>query len=78
MTYLEIARQVVKDQPSVSWLREWEKVADLVYGVTAEDTRLPGIMDALRLCDAAFEQDDWAAFYRGVEKVKRARAGQAS
>jgi hypothetical protein len=50
----------------------WEWAADAVYGVTIEDPRLPGIMEALQRCDAAFEQDDWPAFQRATEAVRQA------
>ena len=44
------------------WLTAWREVAAISSGLTAEDIRLPFVMAALGVCDAAFIADDWPAF----------------
>ena len=54
------------------WLREWREVAAISSGLTAEDVRLPLVMSALGVCDAAFEAGNWSAFQEARTGVVRA------
>lgn len=64
------------DPKRPTWLTAWRGIVDLVHGVTLEDPRLPHIMAALQLCDAAFEADDWAAFEQATKAVRQALKGR--
>lgn len=61
---------------SVPWLTAWREVKALTRGVILEDPRMPAIMTAIELCDAAFATDDWAAFQRASEAVRQALKGR--
>ena len=63
-------RPVATTQPD--WLQEWREVAKISSGLTKEDPRLPSVMAALAVCDAAFALDDWAGFQRAKIGVTRA------
>lgn len=54
------------------WLKEWRAVAEVSSDLRAEDSRLPGVMVALGVCDTAFEADDFVAFQRAKVGVIRA------
>ena len=54
------------------WLAEWREVAEISSGLTKDDVRLPSVMAALGVCDAAFVADDWAAFQEARTGVVRA------
>lgn len=59
--------------PKRDWLREWREVAEISSGLTRDDVRLPSVMAALGVCDAAFVADDWAGFQEAKIGVIRAK-----
>lgn len=61
-----------KLSPQPDWLTAWREVAAISSGLTAEDVRLPHVMAALGVCDAAFEADDWLSFQEAKAGVTRA------
>jgi len=71
---IEQAKGKVRAVPD--WLIAWRKVADSVYGITADDHRLLRILDAIGQCDEAFTRGDWGAFTRGAEAVRHAVEGR--
>ncbi len=54
------------------WNTLWTHVCDLTLGVEPADRRLPGVMAAIRRCDAAFECEDRIGFMQAVQKVAEA------
>jgi hypothetical protein len=54
------------------WLTAWREVAVISSGLTADDVRLPSVMAALGVCDAAFVADDWLSFQEAKAGVIRA------
>ena len=53
------------------WLAAWRRLADVVHGITQEDSRFQLVMNALPACDAALEHEDWTGFQHAAEEVAR-------
>ena len=66
---IQMAHGKVRAVPN--WLTEWRAVCDLTYGITAEDHRIPAILDTIGQCDRAFAEGDYQAFLLAREGVKR-------
>jgi|CXWL01.1.fsa_nt_gi hypothetical protein len=60
-------REVSRD-----WQPTWRELATLTSGLTANDPRLSGVLDALNLCDDAYLNGDWEAFSHAAARVRRA------
>ena len=52
------------------WLKAWQDLARLTYGLERDDARVGPVLEALRECDTAFYEDNWTAFQVAAEKVK--------
>ena len=75
MRYLDTIERlegVTKETPRIErpWLKAWQELARLTYGIEPGDPRLVPVLDALSRCDEAFYADDWDAFQRRAQKVK--------
>jgi len=57
------------------WLKAWQDLARLTYGIEREDARLGPVLEALNQCDLAFYADSWTAFEVAVAEVKAAVKG---
>lgn len=63
--------------PSVAdWRELWRDVAALTAGITADDVRAAGLLDALQACDEAFRLGDYAAFQAGALRVRQIVTGR--
>jgi hypothetical protein len=60
---------------SADWLGHWRELAQVTYGITADDPRYEPVMRWLNVCDASFQLDSWGNFKEAAEEVKRI-AGQ--
>ncbi|MEO7861380.1 MAG: hypothetical protein ABIU05_13240 [Nitrospirales bacterium] len=58
------------------WLAAWREVAELTSGLTADDPRLPIVMDALLAWDEAIQRGNWVAFRLYTSRVRSAMAGE--
>lgn len=52
------------------WLKAWQDLTRLTYGIEPEDARLGPVLEALNECDLAFCADNWTAFEVAAAKVK--------
>jgi hypothetical protein len=57
---------------TADWLTLWQFVADVSSGLEPDDPRLLTVLAAIQGCDAAFSQDNRAAFLVAVEEVMAA------
>lgn len=48
--------------PMEDWLKAYEDLAVLTYGLGREDARFWPVMHAVDMCDDAFRANDWARF----------------
>jgi hypothetical protein len=60
-------REVSRD-----WQPTWRELATLTSGLTANDPRLPGVLDALHACDDAYLSGDWEAFCQAAARIRSA------
>ena len=72
MGYLEAIERMDKSggQPATHkkpWLKTWQELARLTYGIEPGDARLASVLEALNRCDAAFCADNWVAFEQFVQ-----------
>lgn len=58
------------------WLAAWREVAELTSGLTADDPRLPIVMDALLAWDDTVQRGNWVAFRQAAARVRSAMAGR--
>ena len=75
MGYLDAIERlagVTKDTTPLErpWLKAWQELARLTYGIEPGDPRLAPVLDALNQCDEAFSADDWDAFQHCAQEVK--------
>ena len=72
MNYLEKLKHFESETPktNIDWLKEWQELADITYGITVEDQRFEPIMRWLNVCDSAFSIDSWSTFQEAVAEVK--------
>ena len=66
------SREASTPSTQQDWLTAWREVAAISSGLTAEDPRLPSVMAALGVCDAAFIAGNWATFQESKAGVGRA------
>jgi len=52
------------------WLKAWQELSRLTYGIASGDARLGAVLEALNQCDLAFCADSWTAFEVAAAKVK--------
>lgn len=57
---------------TAAWLAAWREVARLTDEINQDDPRFQLVMAALKLCDAAFERDDWEAFREAAAQIRLA------
>lgn len=72
MDYLEKIKQLENDTPKmiVEWLKEWQELAQITYGITTQDPRFESVMRWLNICDTAFSIDSWSTFEEAAAMVK--------
>lgn len=58
------------------WLAAWREVAELTSGLTADDPRLPIVMDALLAWDDTVQRGNWVAFRQAAARVRSAIEGR--
>lgn len=57
------------------WLTLWRQVAEISSGLEPTDPRLPNVMQAINICDAAFIAGSKPSFLVGVDAVAQAMNG---
>lgn len=57
---------------TADWLTLWRFVAEVSNGLEPDDPRLLAVLSEIQGCDAAFIQDNKAAFLVAVEEVMQA------
>ena len=65
------AKGKVREVPR-EWSPTWRELAALTSGLTADDHRLPVVMEALNACDEAYLNGDWEAFRDAAARVRSA------
>ena len=60
-------REVSRD-----WQPTWRELATLTSGLTANDPRLSGVLDALHACDDAYLSGNWVAFCQAAARIRSA------
>ena len=59
------------------WLAAWREVAELTSGIiTADDPRLPLVMDALLAWDDTLQRGNWVEFRQAAARVRSAMEGR--
>ena len=56
---------------SADWLSYWRELAQVTYGITADDPRFDSVMRWLNVCDFAFSLGSWDTFCEAAAEVKR-------
>jgi len=63
--------------PESDWLTLWRLIAEISSGLEPTDARLPNVIQAISICDAAFMAGSKPSFLVGVEAVAKAMGGGA-
>jgi hypothetical protein len=67
-------RKPIESKPvpttSKDWLGHWRELAQLTYGITAQDSRFESVMQWLNVCHTAFALGSWSPFCEAAQEVK--------
>jgi hypothetical protein len=73
MDYLQKIQALEGETPKThkDWLAAWRELAQITYGITAEDSRFERVMMWMNVADEAFKIDSWGTFQEAAAEVKR-------
>ena len=72
----ECGSKVLEQCPRTSqWTQGWRELADLTSGIAQSDPRFNPLINLLEEADAAFADDNWAAFQIAEARLKNMLEG---
>jgi hypothetical protein len=69
-----LTRPIETGEAVTDWVTAWRELAAITSGLTADDPRLPVVMNALNECDNGYLSGNWVAFRQAAARVRSAVA----